>query len=154
MSSDRDKPIGRIVRGVLLLSRRMRAERMPSSASPSGIALLGTLYRFGSLPAWRLAIEERLQPQSLTRVIASLEKEQLIVRSRSDRDRRELEIAMTPKGLAVLSADMGSRRAWLEKAMAKSLNASERHTLTEAADIMLRLATIDFGEDDGGEVPD
>ena len=61
-----------IVRGVLRLSRRLRAERPDSSVSLSALGILSTLHRSGPMPAARLAQAERLQPQSLSRLIADL----------------------------------------------------------------------------------
>ena len=129
----------RIVRGVLSLGRRLRAERPQGSASLSAISILATLRRLGPIPAARLAAEERLQPQSLTRLIASLEQEGWIARVRSEVDRREIMIALTQDGDRALAADMRARRIWLERAMAATLSKAERDTLLKAAEVMLKL---------------
>jgi DNA-binding MarR family transcriptional regulator len=87
-----------------------------------------------------LAIEERLQPQSLTRLVADLERLQLISRKRSAHDRRELIIAITAKGRKVLLEDIAARRAWLEMAMAAALTPGERETVLAASEVMMKLA--------------
>ncbi len=140
MSSNSDAPATLILRSVLLLGRRLRAARAEGPHSLSTIAILATLHRLGPMPAWRLALEEHLQPQSVTRIIAALERDELISRTRSEIDRREIELSITPHGRTVLSEDMGSRRAWLEKAMDARLTPEERTTLMEASEIMLKLA--------------
>jgi DNA-binding MarR family transcriptional regulator len=132
-----------IVRGVLSLGRRLRAERPQGSVSLAAISILATLRRLGPIPATRLAAEERLQPQSLTRLIAGLEHEGLISRSPSEADRRELLITPTRQGLAVLAADIGARRRWLEKVMSATLNDAERDMLLKASEVMLKLANYD-----------
>lgn len=137
----------RILRGVLSLGRRLRAERPQGSASLSAIGLLGTLHRLGSMPAVRLAAEERLQPQSLSRLIAALERDGLIARAPGKADRRELLISLTDRGRAALAADMGARRQWLDRAMAATLTEAERALLQQAATVMQKLADYDGDEE-------
>ncbi|EUB97044.1 transcriptional regulator, MarR family [Rhizobium sp. CF080] len=151
MSSDRDEASTLIVRSVLLLGRRLRAARAEGSVSLSTIAMLATLHRLGPMPAWRLAQEERLQPQSVTRIVAAMERDGFISRSRSEQDRREIELALTPHGRKVLSEDIRSRRAWLEKAIEASLGDEERETLMEASQIMLKLAYVHVEGEPGQE---
>ncbi|HWK45595.1 MAG TPA: MarR family transcriptional regulator [Stellaceae bacterium] len=129
-----------VLRGVLTLSRRLRAERPEGSASLSGISILGSLHRLGPMPATRLAVEERLQPQSLTRIIADLEDRGWIDRTRNEADRREILIALTPRGREVFADDMRARRAWLADAMAAILTDGERDELLRASGAMLKLA--------------
>lgn len=135
--------ISPIVRAVLALGRRLRAERPEGSPPLSSLSILGTLNRLGPMPANRLAAEERLQPQSLTRLIATLEKDGLIERTRGQRDRRERVMSLSAGGHALLDGDLRARRRWLEAAMADTLSAEERATLRRAADIMLKLAFDD-----------
>ena len=63
-----------LLRGILALGRRVRAERPAGALSLSGLGILGSLNRLGPLFATHLAKEERLQPQSLTRLLADLEQ--------------------------------------------------------------------------------
>jgi len=130
----------RIVRAVLSLGRRLRSERAPGTASLSELSLLSTLNRAGPMPANQLAAEERLQPQSLTRLIMSLERAGSITRTRSTTDRREISIALSARGRRVLEGELRARRAWLSRALATTLTASERATLLKATDAMLKLA--------------
>ena len=102
--------------------------------------MLSTLHRNGPMPAARLAQAERLQPQSLSRLIAQLDREGLIKRRPGREDRRMLILEITAAGRSALSRDMTARRAWLEKAMTKVLLPGERELLAHAAVAMLRLA--------------
>jgi DNA-binding MarR family transcriptional regulator len=129
-----------IVRGVLSLGRRLRAERPRGSVSLSAIGILSTLKRLGPLPAVRLAAEERLQPQSLTRLIMRLEQDGLIARKPGELDRRQILITATPRGLQLLSNDIRARRKWLEQAMQAGLTDDERLLLLEASKLMFKLA--------------
>ena len=139
MRNREDDEAAAILRGVLRLGRRLRAARPSGEATPSGIGLMSTLGRLGPMPAARMAEEEGLQPQSLSRLITSLERAGCIRRERNEADRREMLIALTDHGQEVLTADMAARRQWLKQSMAP-LTAAERRTLIQAADIMLRLA--------------
>ena len=137
-----------ILKAVLALGRRLRAQRPEGAVTLSALSILGTLNRLGPIPAIRLAAEERLQPQSLTRLVASLERDRLIERQRSVVDRRALVIGLTEKGKSVLTEDPNARQRWLQKAMATVLTDEERAGLTTAAQAMLKLA---FHERDAAE---
>jgi len=143
MDSER---VAMIMRGVLWLGRRLRAERPPGGVSLSAIGILGTLFRLGPMPAARLAEVEKLQPQSLTRLIGGLERDGCIERTRSATDRREIVIALTAHGRQVLIDDMRGRRLWLERAIAERLSDTEREILLAAAAIMLKLAEQEPGQ--------
>lgn len=137
-----------IVRGVLRLGRRLRAERA-GVVSLSALGMLSTLHRLGPMPAARLAKAERLQPQSLSRLISQLERDGLITRHPGEKDRRTLILEITGAGRQALSSDMAARRAWLEGAMRRVLVPGEREMLAHAAVAMLRLA--DEGTDAAAE---
>lgn len=140
-----------IVRGVLRLSRRLRSERPASTVSLSVLSLLSTLHRSGPMPAARLAQAERLQPQSLSRMIAQLDRDGLIKRRPGKEDRRTLILEITEAGRRALSHDITARRAWLEGAMRKVLVPGEREMLAHAAVAMLRLANEGAEEAQGDE---
>jgi DNA-binding MarR family transcriptional regulator len=140
MRTDRREQALSILKAVLALGRRLRAERPEGTVTLSALSILGTLSRLGPIPATRLAVEERLQPQSLTRLVGSLERDGLIERQRSMVDRRALVIGLTEKGRSALAEDLNARQRWLRKAMATVLKHEERAGLTTAAQSMLKLA--------------
>jgi DNA-binding MarR family transcriptional regulator len=148
MAKSTNDPAALLLRSILALSRRLRAERPDTSLSLSSLGILGSLNRLGPLIATQLAAEERLQPQSLTRLVAALEQDGLITRKRSDVDRREIAIAITTKGRKMLLNDMAARHAWLETTMATALTTTERQTLISAAITMLKLASYPPSTDD------
>jgi DNA-binding MarR family transcriptional regulator len=140
-----------IVRGVLRLGRRLRSERPASTVSLSALSVLSTLHRSGPMPAARLAQAERLQPQSLSRLIAQLDRDGLIQRRPGKEDKRTLILEITEAGRRALSHDMTARRVWLEGAMRKVLVPGEREMLAHAAVAMLRLANEGAEEEEGEE---
>jgi DNA-binding MarR family transcriptional regulator len=122
------------------LNRRLRAERMGHGLSLNRLSLLGLLCRNGPMTATALAAAERLQPQSLTRMLARLESDELIVRRPDETDRRQVLIDVTQMGVGVLAEDTRRREAWLAGAMAERLTSTERELLRLAAGLMERLA--------------
>ncbi|MDB5736393.1 MAG: transcriptional regulator [Sphingomonas bacterium] len=147
--TDTEDEVETIMRGVMQLARRMRRSRAESAVPPAAVALLATLRRQGAMPAARLAEAEGLQPQSLSRLLATLEEGGLIEREPDPEDRRALVIRITQPGRQALRADMVMRYAWLAEAMAERLDADERLLLGKAALVMLRLADLPQSPADG-----
>ena len=87
----RDENVRRIRSGVVRLSRRLRAERPADALAPTKISVLAQLWRNGRMSAGDLADLERIQPQSLTRTLAALEADGLILRRPDELDRRRAE---------------------------------------------------------------
>lgn len=143
MRADRREEALSILKAVLALGRRLRGERLEGAVTLSALSILGTLDRLGPVPATRLAMEERLQPQSLTRLVGRLERDGLIEREESMADRRVRVIGLTKKGRSALAEDLKARQRWLQKAMATVLTDDERADLTTAARSMLKLAFHD-----------
>ncbi|HUK02806.1 MAG TPA: MarR family transcriptional regulator [Steroidobacteraceae bacterium] len=132
-----------IVRAVLQLGRKLRSVRPSRSVSLSTLSILGTLHRFGPMAAVTLAQRERLKPQSLTRLLAAMQRQGLILRRRSETDRRAHFILITAKGRRALGRDVRARRRWLDAAMSTQLRPDERAQLAGAAALMLRLVAFD-----------
>ena len=133
---------GVLRRAVMGLGRRLRAERPPDSLSATKLALLGHLYRRGPTAGVVLAELERIQPQSLTRVLADLVEAGLVSRRPDPDDGRRQLLEITPDGRATLTGDMQMRDAWLAKAMDSELSDAERELLRTAAKLMERLADV------------
>ncbi|MCF3964608.1 MarR family winged helix-turn-helix transcriptional regulator [Streptomyces fuscigenes] len=136
----RDREIASVLRrGTTRLGTRMRAERPPGALSGNKIGVLGHLHRKGPSTAGAVAAASFQRPQSLTRVLAELERDGLIVRARGERDGRQVLLALTEQGRDALGADMRARDAWLTGAL-DSLTATEREVLRLAGALMERLA--------------
>jgi DNA-binding MarR family transcriptional regulator len=131
--------------GVLRLSRRLQGERSTSGLSLTKISMLGHLVRRGPLSPGELAAADRLQPQSVTRVLAELEDAGLVQRIVNPADRRTRRLRITVAGRAALGADMRQRDEWLAGALARSLTDAERAVLAEAADLLARLGASPAG---------
>lgn len=126
--------------GLSRLGRRLRSERPPEGIGLTALSILSRLHRFGTNTASELAAGERLQPQSLTRVLAELTDAELIVRRPDPADGRQSLISLTDRGADVLSREARAREAWLAEAMAASLSPTEIEVLRLAGALMDRLA--------------
>jgi DNA-binding MarR family transcriptional regulator len=109
------------------------------------VSVLGHLYRRGALTPGELAAADRLQPQSLTRVLAELERAGLAAREQDPADRRRYRIRLTDDGLAALIRDARPRDEWLAGAMERELSPVERELLRLAAPLLERLAEAGSG---------
>nr|BFE56793.1 hypothetical protein GCM10020063_013190 [Dactylosporangium thailandense] len=137
---DPDLSVARAVRrATQRLSRRLQLQRDADGLSLTKISMLGHLARRGPLTAGALAAADRLQPQSVTRVLADLEADGHIERLENPADKRQRVFSITPAGRAALGADMRVRDEWLAAAVA-SLTPAERDALLRAAAILERLA--------------
>jgi DNA-binding MarR family transcriptional regulator len=126
--------------GTTRLARRLRTERPQTSQTALELGILAHLHRRGPMTPGSLAATERVQPQSLTRTLARLERQHLAVRQPDDQDHRRSLLAITDAGRQALAADMRQRDAWLAEAMARQLTRPEQELLRIAADLMDRLA--------------
>jgi DNA-binding MarR family transcriptional regulator len=120
------------------LSRRLRAQRAESLPGTE-LAALGAVDRHGEMTPRELAAHEKVQPPSMTRVIASLEAQGLLRRSPHPRDRRQVRLAVTDQGRTLLKAERRRKEAWLAQQLMK-LTAQERETLRAAAPILEKLS--------------
>ncbi len=121
------------------LSRRLRAERPADGLSLNKSSILGHLRRRGPMTAGALAAADRQQPQSLTRVLAELQRDGLISRTRDDHDARQSVLSLTDAGREALARDLARRDAWLEIAL-DDVTDTERELLVLAARLMTRMA--------------
>ncbi len=125
---------------VARLTRRLRSERDPDNELSVGqLSVLGTLYRCGTCSIGELAVQERVQPPSMTRTVNCLEEDGYVVRRPHETDRRQVVIELADKGLRTLEADRRRRDAWLARRL-RELTPEERSVLRQAAPVLERLA--------------
>ena len=125
---------------VMRLARRMRGERADTSLTLSQIAALATLERHGPLTPGELAAQEKVQPPSMTRLAASLEAAGLVTRTAHPSDGRQVLLAVSPEGTALLKEDRRRREAWLAQRL-RALDPDDRAVLHKAAAVLDRLAS-------------
>ena len=124
---------------VMRLARRMRAQRADTSLTLSQLAALATLERHGALTPGELAAHEKVQPPSMTRLLAVLEGQDLVRREPHATDGRQSVVTIAPAGAALLREDRRRRDAWLSQRL-RALDEEELAVLRRAAGILDRLA--------------
>lgn len=124
------------------LARRLRAERLVRGLpelSDTQLAALAALERHGSMTPGELAEHEKVQPPSMTRVIAVLEERELVMRAPHATDRRQVKLTVTDHGRLVVQQTRKLREAWLAQRL-RDLTPQERATLRAAAPILEKLS--------------
>ena len=124
---------------VMRLARRMRQQRSESGLTLTQLSALSMLDRHGPSTPGELAAHEKVQPPSMTRVLAHLEELGLVERAPHPRDGRQVLVALTAAASAVLAEDRRRREAWLVDHLA-DLTGVERDALRVAAPVLDRLA--------------
>ncbi|MBB4934068.1 DNA-binding MarR family transcriptional regulator [Lipingzhangella halophila] len=120
------------------LARRLRAQR-PATLSLGQSAVLYTLNRHGQMTPGALAEREKVQPPSMTRIIAALEEHGLIHRTKHPQDRRQQLVDLTDEGRSLVRMDQRRREAWLARQL-QELTPEEKETLRRATEILERLS--------------
>ncbi|GAA0396339.1 MarR family transcriptional regulator [Microbispora corallina] len=123
------------------LTRRMRKQAAHHSLTPTQLATLAAVERQPAMTPSELAEHEKVQPPSMTRVIAKLEERGLLARSPHPSDRRQVTVSVTAAGAALLKEERRTKEAWLAQRL-KELTAEERATLRAAAPILEKLSKM------------
>jgi DNA-binding MarR family transcriptional regulator len=126
---------------VMRLSRRLRSERADHDLSLTQMATLATLLRHGPLTPRDLADHEKVQPPSMTRILAGLEERALITRTPHVSDGRQHLVALTDAAVSLLREDRRRRDAWLSLRLAE-LTQAERDVLRAAAPLLERISSV------------
>jgi DNA-binding MarR family transcriptional regulator len=124
------------------LARRLRVERQAeglSSLSDTQLAALAVLDRHAAMTPGELAEHEKVQPPSMTRVIAVLEERGLVRRAPHPTDRRQVVLTATEEGRVLVGQARRRRDAWLAKRL-KELTPAERAILRAAAPVLEKLS--------------
>lgn len=135
--------VGRLRFVTMRLGRLLRQHADPETGLSQGaISALGTVTRCGPVTLGRLAELERVQPPSMTKIVARLEEEGLVVREIDPDDRRVARVRSTPAAAEVL-AELRSRRNEYLAARLAELSPAELATLEAALPALERLAELD-----------
>ncbi|OII35852.1 hypothetical protein BIU98_17745 [Curtobacterium sp. MMLR14_010] len=121
------------------LSRTLRAQKADSTMSDAVFSALARLHREGPLSLADLSRHEGVTPPSMTKTVAALVELGLATKADHGDDRRKVLIATTPAGADFVLETRRRRDDWLTPRLAV-LTPAERRVLTEATDIMRRLA--------------
>jgi DNA-binding MarR family transcriptional regulator len=125
------------------LARRLRAERAAHGLQPelsdTQLGALATLERKGAMTPGELAEHEKVQPPSMTRVIAVLEQRGLVIRAAHATDKRQVVLTVSDEGRDVVHQSRRLREAWLARRL-RELTPQEKAKLRAAAPILEKLS--------------
>jgi DNA-binding MarR family transcriptional regulator len=128
------------LRGVAsALVRRLRAESAGQELSVSQGAALALLHKSGRSTVADLARMERVTPQSMGAIMASLESGGLVARTVDPEDARRWNASLTEAGKRVLLEGRAARQAWLSRALAERLGDGEQRRLAEAISLLTKV---------------
>lgn len=126
------------------LARRLRAQRTTSGLpeallSETQLAALSALHKHQAMTPGELAEHEKVQPPSMTRVIAVLEERGLVRRSPHPTDRRQVILSVTSEGHTLVQRVRRRKEAWLARRLAE-LTDAERDVLRAAVPVLEKLS--------------
>ena len=124
---------------LMRVARRLRAEKSDQELTDGQFSVLAVLDRCGPLTPRALAEYERVQPPSLTRILAALLARGLVDRAGDPTDRRQVIVRLTESGALAVGETRRQRDAWLARRLA-DLAPNERAVLAEASEILRRIA--------------
>ena len=124
---------------LLRLTRMIRNQRVDMSVTLTQISAMATLRKRGPMSAGELASCEKVQPPSMTKVLANLEERGLVRRDAHPSDKRQAIISVTAEGDALLDSESRARDAWLSQRLA-ALTPDERTLLRDVVPVLDKLA--------------
>ncbi len=123
------------------LMRRLRRQAAAHSLTPTQFATLAAVERHSAITPGELAGLEKVQPPSMTRVIAALEERGLLQRAPHPTDRRQVTVSVTEAARQLLKEERARKEAWLTQRLME-LTPEERSILRQAAPILEKLSRI------------
>src|ERR1700744_4431261 len=120
------------------VEQRLGLGRTDVVLSDIQLAALAALERHDSMTPGELAEHEKVQPPSMTRVIAVLEERGLVRREPQATARRQVILTVTNEGRDVVQRVRRRREAWLGQRL-QELTPDERQILLAAAPILAKI---------------
>ena len=125
---------------LLRAARRLRSQRVNTAVTLSQLSALATVDKCGPMSAGELAGIERVQPPSMTKILASLEAEGWVQRAPHPDDRRQSIISITQAGRDLLDEETRARDSWLATRLV-DFSPDELRILSEAVAVLDRLGS-------------
>ena len=139
MSELRTAPSGtdlapRLRLAVMRLARRLR-QQADGPLTPSQTSAMHSIERLESVTLGDLAAAERVQPPSMTRIVASLEEAAYVAREVDPGDRRIARVRLTAEGRRLLERGRTRKTAYLATRL-RDLEAGDAEALERAIAII------------------
>jgi DNA-binding MarR family transcriptional regulator len=121
------------------LRRRLKELSGQHELTPSQVSVLSRIDKSGPASASELAAAERIRPQSMAAILATLEEQGIICRDPDPRDGRRQVVSIAPTGREKIEGDRQIREEWLAQALRERFTEAERRTLMEGLALLDRL---------------
>jgi DNA-binding MarR family transcriptional regulator len=121
------------------LGRRMRRHASHPELSLGQLAALRSLERHGPMSPTELAMHEKVQPPSMTKIVARLLELGYVSRAPHAADRRQVVVTISAEGVALLEDDRRRRDAWMARQM-RELTPDEVAALRTALPVLEKLS--------------
>jgi len=126
---------------LMRLTRMIRIQRADTSITLTQLSAMAALEKNGPMSPGELAAYERVQPPSMTKVLAKLEEQGLVHRTVHPTDRRQAVIEISEAGLDLIDSERRSRDLWFT-AQLENLDADERALLRSIVGVLDKLAEL------------
>lgn len=129
---------------VARLARMLRQHTPPDGdVTVSMLSALASVERLGPLTLGELAGFERVQPPSMTKIVARLDELGLVAREVDSADRRVARVRLTPEGWRFLNRNRARRNEFLAERM-RNLTPDEVAVLRDALPVLEKLVEEDL----------
>lgn len=126
---------------LLRLGRELRREKI-AGVSPHQAGLLAAIKYAPGVTVGELAASERVSTAAMSKRVSRLERDGLVVRTKSETDRRRVGLTLTEEGQRTLRRVRSRRTAWLAGRLS-SLSAAELAAVGAAAEPLARLLELE-----------
>ncbi|HUJ56249.1 MAG TPA: MarR family transcriptional regulator [Gaiellaceae bacterium] len=128
---------------LLRLGRELRREKI-AGVSPQQVGLLVSIKYAPGMTVGALAADERVSTAAMSKRISRLERDGLVERTPSEKDRRCVGLTLTDEGQRVLRRVRSRRTAWLATRL-DALSPADRAALAAAVEPLTRLLPEEEG---------
>lgn len=131
-----------LMQAMIRLRARLRSESEPGDArwSWSQITTLSRIAELAPTTVTELANREHVRRQSMAETVAVLKRAKLVVTRPDPADARKSLVDVTPAGREIARGVPLARESWLDATIGELLTKSEQQTLSEAVELLNRIA--------------
>lgn len=121
------------------LKLRVREHGGGNDLTPAQVSVLLRLEQDGAVTVSALARAEGMRPQSMSAIVAPLQKSGLVSGAADPGDGRQTLMSLTPKCVKWLQEGRAARQDWLATTISQKLSVAEQKKLQEALELLSRL---------------
>jgi DNA-binding MarR family transcriptional regulator len=124
------------------LVRRARQEAVEGEVTPSMLSALGSIDGLGAPTLGELAAAEKVQPPTITKLVARLEGDGLVVREADAADRRVVRVRLSSEGRRFVERTRVRAGAYMARRL-RTLSDEERAAVEAVLPVLERLLEED-----------